>query len=49
MVPWREVMRLRHRLIHGYDTIDDEVLAGVVTDDLPPLIVRLRAALRGLA
>jgi uncharacterized protein with HEPN domain len=43
-VPWRMVVALRNRLIHGYLGIDDDTLWSIVRDDLVPL----RAALRRL-
>jgi uncharacterized protein with HEPN domain len=40
-VPWRMVVALRNRLIHGYLGVDDDTLWSIVRDDLVPL----RAAL----
>jgi uncharacterized protein with HEPN domain len=37
-IPWPEIVSLRNRLIHGYDSVDFDILWQVVTDDLPPLI-----------
>ena len=36
-IPWREIVAMRNRLIHGYDSIDKDILWEVVTNDLPPL------------
>jgi uncharacterized protein with HEPN domain len=44
-IPWRVIVGMRNRLIHGYDVVDLNVLWDTVTDDLPPLIARLEAAL----
>jgi uncharacterized protein with HEPN domain len=41
-VPWRQIISLRHRLIHGYDTIDFDILWEILTSDLPPLIAHLK-------
>ena len=41
--PWRDVADLRNRLIHGYDTVDFDILWTIVHDDLPPLIEQLEA------
>jgi uncharacterized protein with HEPN domain len=46
-VPWPEILGLRNRIVHGYDKINLDILWQVVTDDLPPLIVQLEAALAG--
>lgn len=36
-IPWREIIAMRNRLIHGYDSVDRDILWEVVTNDLPPL------------
>lgn len=36
-VPWRLVIAVRNRLIHGYLGIDDDTLWSIVRDDLGPL------------
>lgn len=36
---------MRNRLIHGYGTIDPDILWAVVHDDLPGLVETLRKAL----
>ena len=45
LIPWRQVVGMRNRLIHGYDAVDRDVLWDTLHDDLPPLIEQLRAAL----
>ena len=45
-IPWRQIISLRNRLIHGYDDVDYDVLWDIVTKDLPPLISTLGQALR---
>jgi len=40
-IPWSQIVSLRHRLIHGYDTIDMDILWKILTDDLPALIAQL--------
>jgi uncharacterized protein with HEPN domain len=37
-IPWVQVVGLRNRLIHGYDSVDFDILWQIVTLDLPPLI-----------
>lgn len=42
-IPWAQIVSLRNRLIHGYDTVDFDILWQIVTGDLPPLIAALEA------
>ncbi len=45
----RRVVDFRNRIIHGYDTIDDVVVWGVVQSHLPKLVSEVRLVLRGPA
>jgi uncharacterized protein with HEPN domain len=40
-IPWKLAVGMRHRLFHGYDLIDYEVVFDTVRDSLPPLIKQL--------
>lgn len=40
-IPWSQIIGLRNRLIHGYDTIDFDILWQILMLDLPALIVML--------
>jgi len=40
-VPWREIIGMRNRLTHGYDTVDLKALWDTIAEDLPPLITDL--------
>ena len=40
-IPWLAIVRMRNRLIHGYDVIDYDLLWNTITQDLPPLIAAL--------
>ena len=40
-IPWPQIVSLRNRLIHGYDSVDFDVLWKIITADLPPLIAAL--------
>jgi uncharacterized protein with HEPN domain len=45
-VPWRLIVAVRNRLIHGYLGIDDDTLWSIVSDDVAPLraaLIRLLA------
>ena len=44
-LPWREIIGMRNRLVHGYAAVDRDVLWDVVHDDLPELIAQLDRAL----
>jgi uncharacterized protein with HEPN domain len=44
-IAWPEIIGLRNRLIHSYDSVDFDILWQIVTDDLPPLITALEKAL----
>jgi len=41
-IPWREMIGLRHRLIHGYGDVRLDIVWRVMTGKLPGLIVTLR-------
>ena len=36
-MPWREIIGMRHHLVHGYDAVDYDILWTVATADFPPL------------
>jgi uncharacterized protein with HEPN domain len=40
-IPWREITGMRHRLIHGYDDVDLDVVWTVLQDHLAKLISAL--------
>lgn len=44
-IPWREVIGMRNRLVHGYDSVDRSVLWDTIELDLPPLIFQLEKIL----
>jgi uncharacterized protein with HEPN domain len=44
-VPGPQIVGLRHRLIHGYDRVDFDILWQIVTSDLPPLVSKLEQIL----
>ncbi len=41
-IPWSQIVSLRHRLIHGYDTINMDIFWKILTGDLPALIAQLQ-------
>lgn len=40
-IPWRQIISMRNRLIHGYDDVDLVIVWETIQNDLPPLIARL--------
>lgn len=44
-IPWRQIVSMRNRIIHGYDEVDFDILWAVIRDDLPPAIKILKATL----
>ena len=40
-LPWKSMVGIRDRLIHGYFDINLDVVWQTVTEDLPPLIAQL--------
>ena len=40
-IPWRQIIGMRNRLIHGYDDVDLAIVWDSVQNDLPPLIAQL--------
>ncbi len=44
-IPWKAAARMRDRVIHGYDTVDLDVVWDTVTLDIPLLHDQLRPLL----
>ena len=44
-IPWPKVISMRHRLIHGYDFVDYDILWDTITRSLPGLIETLNRIL----
>jgi uncharacterized protein with HEPN domain len=42
-IPWQLIVSMRNRLIHAYFDVDHEVVWKTATDELPQLLLRLRA------
>ncbi|MBF0291679.1 MAG: DUF86 domain-containing protein [Nitrospinae bacterium] len=40
-IPWDEMIGMRNRLIHGYDSLDIDIISATVLEDLPMLISQL--------
>ncbi len=46
-IPWYEIVGLRNRLIHGYDSVDLDILYEIVRVDLPPLVSAIERIISG--
>lgn len=40
-VPWRAIVGMRHKVVHDYLNLDEDILWDTVVKDLPPLIAQL--------
>lgn len=43
-IPWPEIVGLRNRLIHGYDSVDNDILWEIISQDIPDLVQKLENA-----
>ncbi len=44
-IPWQDIISLRNRLIHGYDSVDFDILWEIVRRDVPELISQMKQIL----
>ncbi len=44
-IPWRGMVNMRNKIIHGYDTVKVEVLWDTIVNDLPPLVKLIEESL----
>jgi uncharacterized protein with HEPN domain len=44
-IPWKNIIGMRNKLIHGYDVVDLNILWETVATDLPALVSTLRESL----
>ena len=40
-IEWRQIISFRNRLIHGYDSIDLDIMWSIIRSDLPELVRKL--------
>ena len=38
LIPWYEIIGMRHRIVHNYMNVDEDVVWSVVVNDLQPLL-----------
>ena len=41
-VEWYKIQGLRHKIVHDYDTLDDETIHRIATEYVPPLVDQLK-------
>jgi uncharacterized protein with HEPN domain len=40
-IPWKQIIGMRHKVVHDYLHVDYDIVWAVVSTDLPPLIAQL--------
>jgi uncharacterized protein with HEPN domain len=40
-IPWANIVGMRHKVVHDYLDVDEDIIWAVVTSDLPPLLANL--------
>ena len=45
-IPWKQMAGMRDRIIHGYDTVDMEIVWDVVKQDIPHIKPQIQQILR---
>ncbi len=40
-IPWEDIIGMRHKIVHDYLAVDEDIVWEVVTTDLPSLIPSL--------
>ncbi len=40
-IPWHDIVGMRHKLVHDYWDVDENIVWSVVTNDLQPLVDQL--------
>jgi uncharacterized protein with HEPN domain len=41
-IEWDDIIGFRHRLVHGYDVIDYDIMWGIIQNNIPELLMQLR-------
>lgn len=44
-LPWLQMIGARNHLIHGYDSVDFDILWAIISEDMPVLISQLEKIL----
>lgn len=48
-IEWRKIINTRNRIIHGYATVDLEIIWNITQNDLPKLETEIEKTLENLA
>lgn len=48
-IEWFKIQGLRHKIVHDYDTLDDETIHRIAVLYVPPLVEQLKRVLDGAA
>lgn len=48
LLPWGQIVALRNRLIHGYNSVDFDVLWEIVSNDHPKLVAMVEPVVTGI-
>lgn len=43
VIPWREITGMRHKIVHDYFSVDEDVVWEVATRDIPSLVTQLES------
>ncbi len=41
-IPWSDIIGMRHKVVHDYLEVDDDIVWDVATTDLPPIVAALQ-------
>lgn len=44
-IPWADIVGMRHKVVHDYLGVDEDIVWQVVTEDLPQLLPTLESIL----
>jgi uncharacterized protein with HEPN domain len=48
-VPWRDIIGMRHKIVHEYGKLDPVIVAAVVSDDIPLFKIQIQTMMKAYA